>query len=280
MEALARTVTRQGGLFRPKHFRVEEAALVRKHIEQNSFGTLFTSYTRQKDAAGSYCSPRVDVSHLPFVGVYDEKGGLTRLRAHLALGNPQYRSLKRIAEAQEERLQALQEAQATEAEADECGGEEEALDVAEVVVVFQGIHAYVSSSWYGDAAKRAQSVPTWDYETVHVRCSRVTMEEEREEQLDLLKQLSDHNEAPLACQRERHGYEQWTVEKADPDMMAREMRRIRFFTLDVRAVEAKFKLHQNHPDDTRGRVVEALRQLDDSTSAAVADSIVRVAPKE
>ena len=162
MEALARTVTRQGALFRPKHFRVEEAALVKRHIEANSFGTIVTSYARQKDASGSYCSPRVDVSHLPFVGVYGADGALKRLRAHLALGNPQYRSLKRIADAQRERIEALKSGTAPAAPGEECADEAEALDVAEVVVVFQGIHAYVSSSWYSeDAEKRAQSVPTW-----------------------------------------------------------------------------------------------------------------------
>mmetsp|Transcript_17348 Transcript_17348/g.67449 ORF Transcript_17348/g.67449 Transcript_17348/m.67449 type:complete len:282 (+) Transcript_17348:61-906(+) len=281
MEALARTVTRQGALFRPKHFRITDPALVRRHIEQNSFGTLFTTYARKGDEEGSYCSPRVDVSHLPFIGVFDDATGeLTKLRAHLAAGNPQFRSLRRIAEAQRERLEALEADQKSGVDSTgAAAGREKALDVAEVVVVFQGIHTYVSASWYSeDAEKRANSVPTWDYETVHVRCSGVTIEEEEAAQVDLLKALSDHNEEGLADQREMHGYEQWRVEAADKEMMEAEMKRIRFFSLDVRKVEAKFKLHQNHQEDTRSRTVAALHQLD-PTSGAVADSIVRHTPK-
>jgi transcriptional regulator len=60
----------------------------------------------------------------------EELAAYGTLKAHLALGNPQWRTL------QEER---------------------------EVLVMFQGPHSYISPSWY----EVELSVPTWNYTTVH-----------------------------------------------------------------------------------------------------------------
>src|SRR5215467_5979107 len=68
-------------------------------------------------------------SHLPFI-LDTERGPYGTLLAHMARPNPQWHDLT---------------------------GEQE------VLVIFQGPHAYISPSWYDVEL----SVPTWNYATVH-----------------------------------------------------------------------------------------------------------------
>ena len=81
------------------------------------------------------------VSHLPFHLVRGEGGAPDRLLCHLARANPQWQAFR-----------------------DEG---------AEVLAVFRGPHAYVSTAWYG----LHPSVPTWNYDTVQAR-GRATLIED------------------------------------------------------------------------------------------------------
>jgi transcriptional regulator len=81
------------------------------------------------------------VSHLPFHLVRGEGGAPDRLLCHLARANPQWQAFR-----------------------DEG---------AEVLAVFRGPHAYVSTAWYG----MHPSVPTWNYDTVQAR-GRATLIED------------------------------------------------------------------------------------------------------
>lgn len=81
------------------------------------------------------------VSHLPFHLLRGEGGAPDRLLCHLARANPQWQSFR-------------------------DGG-------AEVLAVFRGPHAYVSTAWYG----LHPSVPTWNYDTVQAR-GRATLIED------------------------------------------------------------------------------------------------------
>ena len=79
------------------------------------------------------CAAPLMVSHLPFHLVRGEGGAPDRLLCHLARANPQWQAFR-----------------------DEG---------AEVLAVFRGPHAYVSTAWYG----LHPSVPTWNYDTVQAR---------------------------------------------------------------------------------------------------------------
>src|ERR1044071_9429828 len=73
-------------------------------------------------------SGSLQASHLPFL--FDEKRGKSGfLRGHMAKANPHWKTI-----------------------------EEE-----EVLVIFQGPHAYISPTWY----EASETVPTWNYATVH-----------------------------------------------------------------------------------------------------------------
>lgn len=60
-----------------------------------------------------------------------------------------------------------------------------AQEVEDALVIFQGPHAYVSSSWY-----ELENVPTWNYQVVHVYGKLIPLTEEQLiEDLTILLQL-------------------------------------------------------------------------------------------
>lgn len=78
---------------------------------------------------------RASASHIPFL--YDQTDGV--LLGHLARANPQWKTLS---------------------------------SAQDVLVIFQGPHAYVSPSWY-----QGPGVPTWNYAVVHIHGEAATFDE-------------------------------------------------------------------------------------------------------
>lgn len=109
-------------MYMPVHFALqdEEArALLRCH----PLGTLVT-----------WSGEAFDANPVPFL--FEElPDGSTRLRAHLARANGQWKSL--------------------------VGG-------APVLVVFMGLERYITPSWYATKRETGKVVPTWNYVTAHV----------------------------------------------------------------------------------------------------------------
>jgi transcriptional regulator len=103
----------------PKHFREDDLLVLHTLMRDYSFAALVST---QEDGLPV-------ATHLPFL-LETEPEPYGTLKAHMALGNPQWRTF------QPER---------------------------EVLVIFQGPHTYITPSWY----EVELSVPTWDYATVH-----------------------------------------------------------------------------------------------------------------
>ena len=152
----------------------------------------------------------LDVSHIPFL---PERGadGRLRLLAHVARANAQW--------------QALAEA-------------------AHVVAIFEGPHAYVSPTWYGEQP----SVPTWNYAVVHAHGKAVPLDEARLR--GLLARLSAKYEAGRAAP--------WRMEDLTPDYVAKMLNAITGYAIEVEKLEGKFKLSQNRPGRDAALVADAL----------------------
>jgi len=127
-------------MYIPKHFREEDLAVLQELMRASSFATLVSV---QEDVVPV-------ATHLPVL-LETEPAPYGTLKGHLALGNPQWRTLR------EER---------------------------EVLVIFQGPHSYISPSWY----EVELSVPTWNYATVHAY-GRPRLITEREELYQHLSEL-------------------------------------------------------------------------------------------
>jgi transcriptional regulator len=151
------------------------------------------------------------VTHLPFV-VDRGTGPYGALRGHVARQNPQWQSLA----------------------------------AQDILVVFNGPHAYVSPTWY--AAEKV--VPTWNYVAVHVY-GRARVMESADELIGLLSDLTAASERGMP--------DPWAFDPADP-FVRKLADQVVGFEIAVDVIEGKWKLNQNHPPERRRRVAAALRE--------------------
>lgn len=157
-------------------------------------------------------------THLPLVVVTE--GEQVRLRGHLAKANPHW------------------QAWATQ---------------PEVLVIFQGPHAYISPSHY----EKWESVPTWNYIAVHAYGAVQLVQEEA----GLLATLTE-----LIAATEPAYQAQWD---SLPDKFRSGMLNgIVAFQITITRLEGKFKLSQNRAISDQQRVATALASATDTAIAA------------
>jgi transcriptional regulator len=217
-------------MYLPRLFREDDPAVLHEVMREHGFAALVT--TRDN---GPF------VSHLPFL--YEPSadaassdpatGGHGVLKAHMARANPHWKDFD---------------------------------PAREVLVVFQGPHAYVSPSWY----EGALHVPTWNYVAVHAYgVPRII--EDHDELYRLLEVLVDTHEA---------GFERpWRF--ALPDDFVRDlMRSIVGFEIRITRLEGKLKLSQNREPEDQRRVREALGSSPDPAIQALARWMARVEGRE
>lgn len=119
-------------------------------------------------------------------------------------------------------------------------------DGAEVLVMFQGMNAYVSPSWY---EQNPMSVPTWNFTAVHAYGkARILSEDELVSTLHL---LVDENEKALPSP--------WKFELTQV-MRERMLGAIVGFEISLSRIEGKFKLSQNRSVQDRKNVIAQLQQ--------------------
>ena len=142
-------------------------------------------------------------THVPFT-VHERAGQELALSAHMAKANPHA----------------------------------QAIDSAEVLVIFTGPHAYVSPSLY----ESKLSVPTWNYAAVHAYgMARVVAEPPVLE--DLIEQFDPAYRA------------QWDALPAE--FKAKMVNGVVAFEVAVNNLEGKYKLSQNRPKADQARVTES-----------------------
>ena len=118
----------------------------------------------------------------------------------------------------------------------------------EVLVVFQGPHAYISPTWY----ETPNTVPTWNYAAVHVYGHYQPITDGQETQR-ILKALVNFQEASFSPP--------WKMESLSSEFIEKMKAQIRSFKIEITRLEGKWKLNQNHPEERRQKTVAALRKL-------------------
>jgi len=126
---------------------------------------------------------------------------------------------------------------------------------SEVLVVFQGPHAYVSPSWYS-----SPGVPTWNYAVAHVR-GRTRLIEDEGELGALVEQLTQVHESRRSSP--------WEPDFAG-DKRSKLLSKIVGFEIRITKIQGKFKLSQNRPLEDQQQVVKELGQSNNQTETAVA----------
>ena len=123
------------------------------------------------------------------------------------------------------------------------------------LVIFHGAHAYISPSNYNTQ----ESVPTWNYGTVHAY-GKARLYSSQEELLPMLHELMPMFEPAYA--------EQWAGLSAS--YRERMLSHIVGFEIVVTGIEAKFKLSQNRTRDEQEKVIASLRESHDSAVTGTA----------
>lgn len=115
---------------------------------------------------------------------------------------------------------------------------------ADVLVLFTGPHAYVSSSWY-----KEEEVSTWNYQSAQLRGDCTLMSED--ELMNELKQLTNKYEEGRVNAR--------TFDTLS-DTVLKQAKGITGFKIKVNDLQVKFKMSQNRSDADYQNIVEHLKK--------------------
>jgi transcriptional regulator len=130
----------------------------------------------------------------------------------------------------------------------------------QAIAIFQGPHAYISATWYGEA----DTVPTWNYLAVHASGSLRVISD-----ASLIRNLF----ARLAeADPERHDWQA----SLSPTVEARLSTAVHWFSISVTSLIGKAKLSQNHPPGRRKRVIDRLRGSQRANDQEIAEAMTRV----
>lgn len=168
-------------------------------------------------------------THLPVVFDQDSEGNPV-LNGHVARANPQWKSIP---------------------------------DNEEVLVIFQGPHAYISSSWYNH-----ENVPTWNYLAVHVYGKIRIIE--GEELMQHLKSLVNVYEVGRP-NRVR-------VETMTDSYVQSQVRALVGFEVKITEVKASSKMSQNRDDVNYQNIVEKLEESPLPMDKEVAQEMRKIRP--
>lgn len=164
-------------------------------------------------------------THLPLQLVKEEDEYF--VTGHMAYGNPQWRTF------------------------DTCG---------DVLITFQGPHAYISSSWY-----EKENVPTWNYQAVHLYGAAKLMDEAelKADLAKLMQKYEQHREHPVL----------W--ETLSSDMLEKELKGIVGFKIHVTEVQAASKMSQNRNETDYRNIIDHLKKEENANSSQVAEAMDR-----
>jgi len=169
-------------------------------------------------------------THLPLQLV--KEGDTYYITGHVAYGNPQWRTFETC---------------------------------EDVLVMFQGPHAYISSSWY-----KQENVPTWNYQAVHVygTASILNEEELKQDLTKLLQKYEKHRKNPIL----------W--DKLSPEVLEKQLKGIVGFKIKVQEIQAANKLSQNRNEDDYQNIVNKLYEEKDLNSQQMAQLMERKFKKD
>ncbi|WP_026950374.1 FMN-binding negative transcriptional regulator [Algoriphagus mannitolivorans] len=159
----------------------------------------------------SQANGRPWATHIPFILDQNADGNFV-LHAHLAKANLQWKTLQ---------------------------------ENKEVLVVFQGPHAYISSSWYTH-----ENVPTWNYLAVHVYGKIRIIE--GEELIHHLKLLVDRYEAGRP--------NRVSVETMSETYVQNQIKALIGIEIQIEEVHASAKLSQNRDDQNYKNIISELEK--------------------
>ncbi|WP_422860314.1 FMN-binding negative transcriptional regulator [Flagellimonas sp. S174] len=127
-----------------------------------------------------------------------------------------------------------------------------------VLCIFNGPHAYVSSSWYQE-----EEVPTWNYVAVHIYGTLKVLSEE--ETMDFLYKLVD--------KYEKDSENPISLHNMSPNTL-KQVKGVVGFTIQIEEIQAAYKLSQTRGED-HDRIIKELAERKDAGSQLIAKTMKR-----
>ncbi len=126
----------------------------------------------------------------------------------------------------------------------------------EILCIFNGPHAYISSSWY-----KEEEVPTWNYIAVHVygRLKVLNEEETMASLHKLVDKYEENSKNPISLH----------------DMSPKTLRQVKGiigFQIEITAIQAAYKLSQTRTED-HPKITSELIDQSDAGSKAIAQEM-------
>lgn len=131
----------------------------------------------------------------------------------------------------------------------------------DVLVIFQGPHAYISSSWYDH-----ENVPTWNYSAVHVY-GKIKIVDNNTLYQHLIKLVDTYeagNSNPVR------------VSNMSADMIENQMNAIVGFEIRITEIQAAEKFSQNRDEKNYTNIIAELEKKADKDSLAVAEAMKKL----
>lgn len=203
-------------MYIPKRYHVTEWNEIEQFVNEHSFGIIVTTGEGKPMA-----------THVPLVLRKLEEDYY--LSTHLAIGNPQWKSIEKEPN-------------------------------QEVLVIFQGPHTYITSSWY-----ERENVPTWNYQAVHMygKASILNEQELEEDLAILLRKYEGHRDNPVL----------WETMS---DQTKRMKHGIVGIKVKVEEVQAAYKLSQNRNERDYDTITHKLQLQKDENSQKIAEEMIRI----
>jgi transcriptional regulator len=130
------------------------------------------------------------------------------------------------------------------------------LNNKEVLVVFPGPHAYISPTWYNET----NTVPTWNYVAVHI-LGEFKLVENKAEMKDIIEKMVDFYESSMP--------NPWKAE-FDDMFIDGLMNGIVGFEINIKKIEGKWKLNQNHSVQRQQNLINGLKTSNECNSQETA----------
>ena len=165
----------------------------------------------------------IHATHLPFI--IEKREHKIYLISHMAKANPQWKDLS---------------------------------ENAELLIIFQGPHGYVSPSHY----EKKQNVPTWNYMAVHAYGKETI--------------ITDNNAVISILEKTIMNYDisyfnQW--KELSDDYKNGMIKGIVAFEIEITRLEGKFKLSQNKTKKEQQNIITAFEKSGDSLQAGLANEM-------
>ncbi|TAF93759.1 MAG: FMN-binding negative transcriptional regulator [Cytophagia bacterium] len=174
-------------------------------------------------------------THIPLKLDHDE-AGYEVLHGHIARANPQWRDLP---------------------------------NGSEVMAIFHGPHAYISSAWYDHP-----NVPTWNYVAVHVYGT--FREIKGDELVQSLAKLTDKYESlRLSKLADAENQQRVTVAGLPPKLMNDNLRALVGFEIKITEIQANYKLSQNRDAKNHANIAQELSKQSDPLAQQIAAEMMQ-----